>query len=90
MKYNTDGSLHCTNLGQRIASRMRAYTVPTRGQRIASREINKTELNPDSDMAPTLNTERHGILIAQIWIKKLNHIKNSKNIILLKKENTLT
>jgi hypothetical protein len=37
-------------------------------------------------MAATLNTERHGIIIAQIWIKNLNHIKYSKNIILIKRK----
>jgi hypothetical protein len=41
IKYNTDGSLHCTNLGQRTASQRGSYTVPTRSQRNASREMTK-------------------------------------------------
>jgi hypothetical protein len=81
--------------GQRTASRemtkwhmiqMRAYTVPTRGQRTASWEITKQGRIQTRIWTPTLNTERHGILIAQIWIKNLNHIKNIKNIILIKRK----
>jgi hypothetical protein len=80
---------------QRIASRemikwhmiqMRAYTVPTKSQRTASREITKQSRIQTRIWPPTLNTERHGILIAQIWIKNLNHVKNSKNIILIKRK----
>jgi hypothetical protein len=79
--------------GQRTASReitkwnmiqMGAYNVPTRGQRTASRETTKGSRIQTRIWPPTLNTEIHGILIAQIWIKNLNHIKNSKNIILNK------
>jgi hypothetical protein len=79
--------------GQRIASREMtkwhmiqkgAYTVPIRGQRTASREITKHSRIQTRIWPPTLNTKRHGILIAQIWIKNFNHIKNSKNIILIK------
>jgi hypothetical protein len=73
--------------GQRTVSRemtkwnmmqMGAYTVPTRGQRTASREITKRSRIQTRIWPPTLNTEGHGILITQIWIKNLNHIKNSK------------
>jgi branched-subunit amino acid aminotransferase/4-amino-4-deoxychorismate lyase len=80
-------------MGQWTASReitkwnmiqMRAYNVPTRGQRTASRETTKGSIIQTRIWPPTLNTERHGILIVQIWIKNLNHIKNSKNIILNK------
>jgi hypothetical protein len=66
-----------------------AYTVPTKGQMIASREITKHGRIQTRIWTPTLNTERHGILIVQIWIKNLNHIKNIKNIILIQKKNTL-
>jgi hypothetical protein len=72
--------------GQRIAFRMGAYTVPTRDQRTASRETTKWSRIQTQIWSPILNTERHGILIAQIWIKNLNHIKNSKNIILIKRK----
>jgi hypothetical protein len=81
--------------GQRTVSRemtkwniiqMRTYTVPTMGQRTASRETTKWSRIQTRIWPPTLNTERHGILIAQIWIKNLNHIKNSKNIILIKRK----
>jgi hypothetical protein len=81
--------------GKRTASRemtkrymiqIGAYTVPTRGQRIASREITKQSRIQTRIWSPTLNTERHVIIIAQIWIKILNHIKNSKNIILIKRK----
>jgi hypothetical protein len=81
--------------GQKTASRemtkwymiqMRTYTVPTRGQRTASREITKQSRIQSRIWPPTLNTKRHGILIAQIWIKNLNHIKYSKNIILIKRK----
>jgi hypothetical protein len=65
---------------------MGAYTVLTRGQRIASRETTKHNRIQTQIWPPTLNTERHSILIAQIWIKNLNHIKNSKNIILIKRK----
>jgi hypothetical protein len=56
------------------------------GQRIASREITKQSRIQTQIWSPTLNTERHGIIIAQIWIKILNYIKNSKNIILIKRK----
>jgi hypothetical protein len=81
--------------GQRTASwemtkwhmiQIGAYTVPTRGQRTASREITKQSRIQTRIWPPALNTERHGILIAQIWIKNLNHIKYSKNIILIKRK----
>jgi hypothetical protein len=72
--------------GQRTASRMGAYTVPTRGQMTASRETTKWSRIQIWIWPPTLNTEIYGILIAQIWIKNLNHIKNSKNIILIKRK----
>jgi hypothetical protein len=81
--------------GQMTASRemtkwhmiqMRAYIVPTRGQRTASREITKQSRIQTQILPPTLNTERNSILIAQIWIKNLNHINNSKNIILIKRK----
>jgi hypothetical protein len=81
--------------GQRTASwemtkwymiQMGAYTVPTRGQRTASREITKQSRIQTQILSPTLNTERHSILITQIWIKNLNYIKNSKNIILIKRK----
>jgi hypothetical protein len=65
---------------------MGAYTVPTRGQRTVSREITKYSRIQTRIWPPTLTTERHGILIAQIWIKNLNHIKNIKNIILIKRK----
>jgi hypothetical protein len=65
---------------------MRAYTVPTRGQRTESRKITKQSRIQTRIWPPTLNTKRHGILIAQIWIKNLNYIKNSKNIILIKRK----
>jgi hypothetical protein len=65
---------------------MGAYTVPTRGQRIVSRETTKWSRIQIRIWPSTLNTERHGIIIAQIWIKNLNHIKNSKNIILIKRK----
>jgi hypothetical protein len=45
------------------------YNVPTRGQRTASREMIKRSRIQTRICSPTLNTERHGILIAQIWIK---------------------
>jgi hypothetical protein len=73
--------------GQRTASRemtkrhmikKEAYTVPTSGQRTASREITKQSRIQTRIWPPTLNTERNGILIAQIWIKNLNHIKKRK------------
>jgi hypothetical protein len=72
--------------GQRTASQIGAYTVPTMGQRTTSREITKRSRIQTRIWPPTLNTERHGILIAQIWIKNLNHIKYSKNIILIKRK----
>jgi hypothetical protein len=81
--------------GQMTASRektkwhmiqMGAYTVPTMGQRTVSREITKQVRIQTRIWSPTLNTEIHDILIAQIWIKNLNHIKNSKNIILIKRK----
>jgi hypothetical protein len=81
--------------GQRTASwemtkwnmiQMGAYTVPTKGQRTASWETTKWSRIQTRIWPPTLNTERHGIQIAQIWIKNLNHIKNSKNIILIKRK----
>jgi hypothetical protein len=81
--------------GQRTASRemikwhmiqMGAYTVPTKGPRTASREIAKRGRIQTRICPPTLNTERHSILIAQIWIKNLNHIKYNKNIILIKRK----
>jgi hypothetical protein len=48
---------------------MGAYTVPTRVQRIASREMTKQSRIQTRIWTPTLNTEKYGILIAQIWIK---------------------
>jgi hypothetical protein len=81
--------------GQRIASRemtkwqmiqMGVYTAPTRGQRTASREITILGRLQTRTWSPTLNNERHGIIIAQIWIKNLNHIKNNKNRILIKRK----
>jgi hypothetical protein len=72
--------------GQRTASQRGAYTVSTKGQRTVSREIAKQGRIQTRIWPPTLNTERHGILIAQIWIKNLNHIKYSKNIILIKRK----
>jgi hypothetical protein len=61
--------------GQRIASRemtkrnmiqIGAYTVPTMGQMTISREITKRSRIQTRIWPPTLNTKRHGILIAQI------------------------
>jgi hypothetical protein len=81
--------------GQMIASRemtkrhmiqMEAYTVLTKGQRTASREMTKQSRIQTRIWPPTLNTERHGILIAQIWISNLIILRIFKNIILIKRK----
>jgi hypothetical protein len=81
--------------GQMTASRemtkrhmiqMEAYTVLTKGQRTASREMTKQSRIQTRIWPPTLNTERHGILIAQIWISNLIILRIFKNIILIKRK----